>query len=148
MGAGRRVSWAIGKVVMAHTLSIAQGAGTAALIEWAKLALNAPKARVLRVTRILFDVGDRPLALEEIVLALERLPGLAPRDYIPDITKLAQRHGLLLGRATECTSIVPATNDVALHLGITPGANVMMLDRIVEMADGAPIEWRVAFRKI
>src|SRR5262245_46701172 len=149
MGDGRRVSWAIGKVVMAYTLSIAQSAGTATLIEWAKLALSAPKARVLRVTRILFDVGDRPLALEEVVLALERLPGLAANDGdIPDIMELARLHGLTLGRATERVSIVKATEDVASHLRISAGANVMKLDRIVETANGAPIEWRVAFRRI
>ena len=65
-----------------------------------------------------------------------------------DITELAQCYGLSLGRATERVSIVPATKDVAKHLGIAAGANVMKLDRIVETADGAPIEWRVAIRKI
>ena len=62
--------------------------------------------------------------------------------------ELAQRHGLSLGRATERISIVPATKDVAMHLGIPAGANVMKLDRIAETADGKPIEWRVTFRKI
>jgi len=136
---------------MTHTLSIAQSTRTATLIEWAKLALSSPKARVLRVTRILFDVGDdRPLALEEVVLALERLPDLAPNGGgdIPDITELAQRHCLALGRATERISIVKATKDVAAHLRIAAGSDVMKLDRIVETANGAPIEWRVAFRKI
>ena len=42
---------------------------------------------------------------------------------------------------------MPATREVAKHLGIGAGAQVMKLDRIVETADGEPIEWRVAFRK-
>jgi DNA-binding GntR family transcriptional regulator len=134
---------------VAHALAIAQSIQTATLVEWAKLALSAPKARVLRVTRILFDADDRPLALEEVVVALERLPSLAPNGGdIPDIVELAQRHGLAVGRATERISIVPAIKDVAAHLRIAAGCEVMKLDRIVETADGDPIEWRVAYRKI
>jgi hypothetical protein len=138
------------EVVMQHTVTIiAQTAETATLVEWAKLALSAPKARVLRVTRTLFDTSDRPLALEEIVLALERLPSLAANGGgdIPDIAELAQRHGLALGRATERITIVKATKDVAAHLGIAAGADVMKLDRLVDTAAGDPIEWRVAFRR-
>jgi DNA-binding GntR family transcriptional regulator len=131
-----------------HALSLSQTTKTATLVEWAKLALSSPKAPVLRVTRILFNAGDRPLALEEVVLALERLPDLALNGDIPDIAELARRHGLALGRATERVSVVKATKDVAAHLRIAAGADVMKLDRIVETADGEPIEWRVAFRKI
>ena len=135
---------------MAHALSLAQTTETATLVEWAKLALSAPKARVLRVTRILFDHEDRPLAVEEVVLALERLPGLAPNGGgdIPDVAELARRHGIALGRTTERITIVPATRDVAAHLGITAGADVMKLDRIVETVSGEPVEWRVAYRKL
>jgi DNA-binding GntR family transcriptional regulator len=138
------------ELVMAHALSIAQAAGTANIVEWAKLALNSPQARVLRVTRILFDDKDRPIALEEAVLPLERFPGLSPNGGgdIPDINELAQRHGISLGRAMERISIVPATKDVAAHLAIAAGADVMKLDRIVETADGEPVEWRVAYRKM
>src|SRR5262245_19483593 len=122
--------------------------GPATLGEWPKLDLNAPNSRVLRVTRILFEPADHALAVEEVVLALERLPGLVPSGDITDIAELAQRHGLALGSATERFSIVKATRDVASHLRIAAGADVMKLDRIVETANGAPIEWRVAFRKI
>ena len=67
---------------------------------------------------------------------------------VPDIIDLAQCHGLSLGRAMERISIVPATKDVAAHLAIAAGADVMKVDRIVETTDGEPVEWRVAFRKI
>jgi len=134
---------------VAHA-SIAQTVETANIVEWAKLALKSSGTRVMRVTRILFDDNDRPIALEEAVLPLVRFPGLSPNGGgdVPDIIELAQRHGLSLGRATERISIVPATKDVAMHLGIPAGANVMKLDRIAETADGRPIEWRVTFRKI
>jgi DNA-binding GntR family transcriptional regulator len=82
-------------------------------------------------------------------LALERFPSLAANGAdVPDITELAQRHGLALGRATERVSIVRATKDVATHLPIAPGTDVLKLNRIVVTADGDPVEWRVTFRKI
>jgi DNA-binding GntR family transcriptional regulator len=128
---------------------ISQTVGTASLVEWAKLALNEPQSRVLRVTRVRYDIADQPVALEEVVLPLSRFFGLAPDDGdIPDLTELAQRHGISLGRAIERISIVPATKDVASHLGIAFGTDVMKLDRVTETADGEPIEWRVAYRKI
>jgi len=134
---------------MAHALSIAQTAGTANIIEWSKLSLGSLHAPVIRVTRILFDDNDSPIAVEEVVLPLDRLPGLAANGGdVPDITELAKRHGLSLGRAAERISIVPATRDVASHLGIVAGKDVLKLDRVTETADGTPIEWRVAYRKI
>jgi GntR family transcriptional regulator len=133
--------------VVAHIALITQSTGVATVEEWAKLNLNAPNSRVLRVTRLRRDTA---VTLEEVVLPLERLPAISSigSSRIFDITDLAQRHGLSLGRATERVSIVPATKDVAAHLGIAAGANVMKLDRVAETADGEPIEWRVAFRKI
>jgi hypothetical protein len=38
--------------------------------------------------------------------------------------------------------IVRATKDVESHLRIAPGADVLKLNRIVETADDAPVEWR------
>ena len=90
-----------------------------------------------------------PSALEEVVLALDRFPGLLPNGGdIPDIIELAQRHNLSLGRATERVSVIQATKAIALHLGIVMGTNVLGLERIAETVDGEPVEWRVAFRKI
>ena len=95
---------------MAHTLSTAQTAGIANIVEWAKLALSSPTARVLRVTRIVFDDNDRPIALEEAVLPLDRFPGLiADGGDIPDIIELGKRHGVSVARASERISIVSAT---------------------------------------
>ena len=96
--------------------------------------------------RIRYAELTRPVALEVVVLPLDRFPGLTAD--VSDITELAQCYGLSLGRATEHVSMVSATNNVAAHLGIAVGANVMKLDRIVETADGVPIEWRVAYRRI
>jgi DNA-binding GntR family transcriptional regulator len=67
---------------------------------------------------------------------------------VPDIVELAQRHGLSLGHASERLVIVHASRDVASHLRIAPGADVLKLNRIVETEDGEPVEWRVTFRKL
>ena len=96
--------------------------------------------------RVRYDTPQRPIALEEVALPLERFPGLTADAS--EITELAQRYGLSLGRASEHISIVPASKDVAAHLGVTARENVMKLERIVETADGKPIEWRVTFRKM
>lgn len=66
----------------------------------------------------------------------------------PDITELAQRQGLVLGRAVERVAIVHAPKDVASHVQIAAGANVMRLNRVVETADRQPVEWRVTLRKM
>ena len=110
---------------MAHALSIAQAAGTANIVEWSKLALSSLQVPVLRVMRIVFDDNDHPIALEQAVLPLERLPCLSPNGGadIPDISEFAQRHGILLGRAMERVRVVQATKDVAQHLGIAAGTD-------------------------
>jgi DNA-binding GntR family transcriptional regulator len=133
---------------VAALVSIAQTVGTASVAEWAKLVLSNLQAPVLRVTRLRHDDQARSVALEEVVLPLDRFPGLAPNGGdIPDIVELAQRHGLSLGRVTERISIVRATRDISSHLRITAGTDVMKLDRVTETADGRPIEWRVAFAR-
>jgi DNA-binding GntR family transcriptional regulator len=125
-----------------------QTIGTANITEWAKLALSDLQAGVLRATRLRHDDQGRPVALEKVVLVLDKFPGLASTaGPIPDVTELARQHGLSLARAMERISIVPATGEVALHLGVAPGTSVVKADRLVETTDGVHVEWRVAFSK-
>jgi DNA-binding GntR family transcriptional regulator len=134
---------------MACTALITQNIDVPTLEEWAKLDLNAPNSRVLRLTRVQLDDKSHPLCVEEVVVALEHFPGLPPDSTdFPDITELAQQHGLALGRATERMSIVRATKDAASHLQIAVGTDVLKVNRIVETVDGDPVEWRVTFRRI
>jgi len=134
---------------VAALTSIAQTVGTASMAERAKLLLLSDlQARVLRVTRLRLDDQARPVALKEVVLPLDRFSGLGPDGGdIPDIFELGQRHNLKLGRVTEHVSIDRATAEVAKHLRIAPGMEVLKLDRVTETADGKPIEWRVAYCK-
>ena len=134
---------------MACTALITQDLGTATVEEWAKLNLIVPNSQVLRLSRVQLDDNNHPVGVEEVVVALERFPGLAVNGAdVPDLVALAQRHDITLGRGTERLSIVAATKDVASHLQIAPGTNVLKLNRIVETVDGVPVEWRVTFRKI
>ena len=100
------------------TRVISQATGPASLVEWAKLALDDPKAPVLRLARVRHD--DRFGTLhEEIVLSLGHFPGLPADEPIPDIAELAHRYGLGLGKSTTgLTSTVPRTAPgiLAAHL--------------------------------
>ena len=92
---------------MACTALITQTTGPPTVEEWAKLDLNAPNSHVLRLTRVQLDDTHDPLGVEEVVLALERFPGLAANGAdVPGLIELAQRHGFTLRRATERLSIV------------------------------------------
>src|SRR5262245_8164794 len=120
--------------------------GGAKIEEWARFDLRHLGEPVLRVTQVRHDDQDRPVRLERIVMVVDRVPGLTSgEDGIPDITELVQRHGLDLARVAERVSIVPATGDVALHLGVARGIEVVKMERVVETTDGVPLEWRVAY---
>ena len=123
---------------------ISQTTGSADLVEGAKLALGDAKAHVLRVSRVRHDKAFGTL-LENIVLPLDKFPGLTHGESVPDITNLAQRFGFQIERVTERIRFVEAPGNVAQHLGIAAGTGVVKLDRITETLGGTPIEWRVAY---
>jgi DNA-binding GntR family transcriptional regulator len=136
-------------LIVAGVTLISRAVDTANITEWAKLALSDLQARVLRETRLRHGDQGQPVALEKVVLVLDQLPGLVTSggNPVPDIAELAYRYGLSLSLISERISIAPATGEVAQHLAVAPGASVMKADRVVETADGVPIEWRVAFSK-
>src|SRR6476660_6482013 len=106
----------MGRPLMLRVASITKTVDTANGNERTILRLTKPLTSVLRLTRIRYDENDRPLMYKEVTLPLHLFPGLAPNGAdIPDIFELAQRHGHILGRATERISIVPAARDVAFH---------------------------------
>jgi GntR family transcriptional regulator len=98
---------------------------------------------VYRIRRIRFH-EDQPLMVEEASMPAALFPGLAGKSTVTDLlVVLAQQHGLLLGKGEERIAIGAACADVADALGISPGAPIMVLDRVVQTLDGCPIEWRV-----
>jgi len=99
---------------------------------------------VLRVTRL--RRRKSPFMFERVALPLSRFPGLTEASTISDrIVKLAQEHGMLLGRAEERVSAAAAPQDVANALELPESTAVLKLDRVVYAIDGRPVEWRIAF---
>ena len=123
---------------------ISQTTGTATLIEWAKLALGDANTQVLRVVRVRQDTAFGTL-VEQIVLPLDKFPGLTDGDTVTDVAELAKRFGLQVASVSERITFVEAPGDVVRLLGIAAGTGVVKLDRITETSDGQPIEWRVTY---
>jgi len=69
---------------------ISQTTGTATLIEWAKLALGDGNTQVLRVARVRQDTAFGTL-VEQIVLPLDKFPGLTDGDTVTYVAELAER---------------------------------------------------------
>lgn len=94
--------------------------------------------------RCIRSYEGQPLMVEESSMPAGLFPGLAEANSVAhSIVVLAQRHGILLGKATERISIGEASSDIAEVLGIAPAAPIMVLDRLTRSLDGLPIEWRV-----
>jgi GntR family transcriptional regulator len=93
--------------------------------------------------RRLMGTSGRSLGVEEVFLAVGRLPGLdaaAVGDWC--LTALAQRHGIHVARAIEELRPVAASPEIAALLAIEPGTPLLRLDRVVWSMDQVPIEWR------
>jgi GntR family transcriptional regulator len=98
---------------------------------------------VYRISRVLCR-QDRPFMVEEVAMPAALFPGLAEKNGTCEgITALAQRYGLLVGKAEERLTIDAAAPAVAAVLGIAPAAPIVVLDRIMLTLDGRPIEWRI-----
>ena len=82
--------------------------------------------------------------VEEVALPAALFPGL-PENHgsLLGVTQLAQRYGLLLGKAEERLTIAAAEPAVATMLGVPPASPIVVLDRIMLTLEGRPIEWRM-----
>jgi GntR family transcriptional regulator len=98
---------------------------------------------VYRISRVQYR-GDRPYMVEEVAMPAALFPGLEEQNGPSrDIAELAQKYGLLLGKAEERITVNAAAPEVAAALGIPPAAPIVTLDRIMLTLDGRPIEWRI-----
>jgi len=118
--------------------------GAASRLECERLALPLSH-RVYRIHRVHLCNG-RPLLVDDASMPAELFPGLAENDQVPHrIVVLAQRYGLLLGRAEERVSVVVAEAAIAAALGLAAGSPVLRLDRVAFALDGRRVEWRVRY---
>jgi GntR family transcriptional regulator len=121
--------------------------GVASETERERLQLE-PGDAVYRIRRIAF-IGSRPLMVEHASLPAALFPHLAAASPPPEgIVQLALRRGILLGKAEERASVVPASPEVAEALHVAPGSPTVLLDRVVRSRDGRPVEWRLAWRDL
>ena len=124
------------------------------LLELRKGKASAEVARPLQlkagaavhVIRRILEFQDRPLILDEIVLAASRFPGLT-------VTRLEEfkgsmysfyeaAYGLRMIRAEERIRAVAAEEDVAGLLRVSAGTPLLCVDRIAFTYGDMPVEWR------
>lgn len=115
--------------------------GEASERECARLRLRMHDA-VYRIRCVRLDEGH-PFMVEEASVPAELFPGLQSNGAVPRIVELAQRHGMLLGKAEEGVSIGAASPAVAQALRVAPESPILVLDRVTLALDGRPVEWRV-----
>ena len=108
------------------------------------LALKA--ATPVHVIVRLLEFQERPLILDEIVLAAGRFPGLTvPKleEYKGSMYSFYEAaYGLRMIRAEERIRAVAADEPVATHLRVAPGTPLLCVDRIAFTYGDMPVEWR------
>jgi DNA-binding GntR family transcriptional regulator len=122
-----------------------QTTGTPTHNEQVMLELG-PDQHVVRGARLRLH-DDQILAYELVSVPVDLLPKTNGTSALLDIHELAAANRLTLGQATERLSQVAADRIIAKYLNVAQGSTINMLDRIIPLDTGAPIEWRVAFAK-
>jgi GntR family transcriptional regulator len=131
---GQRIS---GQVELGE---VSQGAASELERDRLRLQIMDQVYRV-RCTRL---YKNRPFMVEEASMPADLFPRLAQINGFPHpIVALAQRNGILVGKAEERISVRVASPEVAEALGILPRSPILVLDRVLLTLDGRPIEWRV-----
>lgn len=118
--------------------------GVANEMERMRLCLLAGE-RVSRMHRVRFANG-KPFMVVEACVPSSLFPSIEQVEGDPGrIVSLAQRYGILLGKAEERISIATVSRDVAEALGVPRGSPIAALDRVVRDNHGRPVEWRMAW---
>lgn len=104
--------------------------------------------RALRLDRVR-SVNGRTLAYVVTYLSPDRCPGLLDEDLTDRslYELLRQRYGLEVHSGYRTVEAVPASEDVAGHLGVEPGAPVLLLRSAGRTKDGRPLEWFEAWHR-
>jgi GntR family transcriptional regulator len=123
-------------------LELKRGKASADIARALKLKAGTPTHTIKRV--LVFQ--DRPLILDEIVLAASQFPGLnvarleASRGSMYSFYESV--YGLRMIRAEERLRAVAADAFTAGHLAIAPGTPLLCVDRIAFTYGDKPVEWR------
>lgn len=133
-----------GERILGEVKSAQVTEGAANEMECKRLGLKASD-RVYRTRRIRY-ANQKPFTLVESSMSAALFPGLDQMNGGPaEIVTLAQRFGMLLGRAEVRISVAAASASVAEALGAAVGSSVAVLDRVVYRIDGIPLHWRMTW---
>jgi GntR family transcriptional regulator len=118
--------------------------GSAGPEERKRLALRGPDV-IVRCRQVRHYNG--PFMVEQIALAVSQFAGLSCEQLTSPyhIAVLAQKHGVLLGAASECVEITAATPEIGALLCLEPGTPLLKLDRVHYSLDRVPLEWRIGY---
>ncbi|MET0652257.1 MAG: GntR family transcriptional regulator [Hyphomicrobiaceae bacterium] len=132
-----------GRRIVGRFRNVSLTEATASEMECARLQIT-PQDRVFRAERIRLD-QERPFMVEALSIPAALFPDFAVSvGALPHVTELAQRYGILLGKAEERVSVETASGEIAKTLGIAVGVPVAVLDRVVfALDDRRPVEWRI-----
>ena len=116
----------------------------ATLKEAKKLKLNK-SAKVIQLRRIRF-FNNVPTIVELITLPLEHFPGLGTEIKPPNnLFRFYQKeYGITVGKAEEHLQAIAAEEEEAQLLQIEIGQPLLEIDRVANMLEGRPIEWRIS----
>ena len=100
---------------------------------------------VFRCVRVR-EYHGRRFMFERLAITKKLLPDLDEAQFsIARVLAIAaKRNGILLGTGTEKVCVNTADPEVSKALSIAPGTPLLRLDRVINMMDGMPLEWRVA----
>ncbi len=109
-------------------------------------ALGIKTAAAVHVIRRILEFQDRPLILDEIVLAASRFPGLTVaklEEFKGSMYSFYEAaYGLRMIRAEERIRAVAAEESVAGLLRVAAGTPLLCVDRIAFTYGDMPVEWR------
>ncbi len=111
--------------------------------EAAKLGLYAGEP-VIRIRRLRSLEGRRCI-VETIVLPAALFDGIQDGDIPNNLyDTYARRFGVTIAGGHETLKAVAASPETAAALGLSPGAPLLLIDRVATSLDGRPMEWRVS----
>lgn len=103
-----------------------------------------PHERVHRIRRVRMT-GGKPYMIEDVAMPTKLFPGVASHeDASQQLTVMAQRFCVLLGRGEEWITVGSTAPDVAAALHVAAETALLRLDRVIYTHDGKPAEWRLA----
>ena len=133
-----------GQPVVPESRVLRRSSGSARKDEATRLGIAA-ESPVIRISRVRSMAGKAAI-FERLVLPGRLFPDLHDRSELPNTlyTLFARDYGITVGKAVERLRAVPATPEVARHLGIEAGRPLLEIDRVASALDGQPVEWRTS----